>query len=172
MRLVVPDLDEPAPRLRHDLGDPEPAADLDQLAARHDDVAAAGQRGQREEHRGRVVVHDEPGLGAARLGEQRAGVVMARAPPAGVEVVLEVGGGAADGVDLRPGLGAERCAPEVGVQQHARRVEHGAQERPPAPLDDRRRVTHDRLDVDRWRRRRSPDARRRAPHARPSTSSG
>jgi hypothetical protein len=70
-------LDQPAPGLGHDLGHPEAAADLDQLAARDDDLAAPGQGRQGEQHRGRVVVDDEAGFGTARPGEQRAGVLVA-----------------------------------------------------------------------------------------------
>ena len=46
-----PDLDQPRARLRDHLGDPEAAADLDQLAARDDDrPARAGQRGRGQQH--------------------------------------------------------------------------------------------------------------------------
>src|SRR2546430_13168020 len=45
-----PDLDEGGARAGHDVGDPERAADLHQLAARHDRCAAAGQCRRSEEH--------------------------------------------------------------------------------------------------------------------------
>ena len=85
------DLDEPGAGLGEDLGNAEAAADLDQLAARHDHLAVARQRREHEQHRGRVVVDDEAGLGAAREREQRAAVVLARAARPGVEPVLDVG---------------------------------------------------------------------------------
>ena len=64
------DLDQPASRLGHDLGHPEAAADLDQLAPGHDDPAAPGQRREHQQHRGGTVVHHEGGLGPARPGQQ------------------------------------------------------------------------------------------------------
>ena len=100
------DLDQPGARLRHHLGDAEAAADLDQLAPGHDDVAAGGQRGEHEQHGGGAVVHDEGGLGPARPGQQGGGVAVARAPPAGGQVELEVGVGAgATGRRAGPGPG-------------------------------------------------------------------
>jgi hypothetical protein len=71
-------LDEPAARLRHDLGDSEPAADLHQLAPRHDHGPTAGERTEREEHGGRVVVHDDAGIGPTRAREQRSRMVVTR----------------------------------------------------------------------------------------------
>ena len=54
-----PDLDEPRARAREHVGDPEAVADLDQLAARDDDLAPFGERRQREQQRRGVVVDDE-----------------------------------------------------------------------------------------------------------------
>ena len=51
-----PDLDQARTRGRQDLGDPERAADLDQLPARDDHLAPAGERRHGQQHRGRVVV--------------------------------------------------------------------------------------------------------------------
>ena len=65
------DLDEPRAGTREHVGDPEPVADLDQLAARDDDLAALGERSEREQHGGGVVVDDERGLGARSGAEQR-----------------------------------------------------------------------------------------------------
>ncbi len=59
-----PDLDEPGTRAGEHIGDPEAVADLDQLAARDEHLAALGERGQSEHHGGSVVVHDERSLGA------------------------------------------------------------------------------------------------------------
>ena len=54
-----PHLDEPGARAGEHVGDPEAVADLDQLAARDDDLAALGERGEREQHRRGVVVDDD-----------------------------------------------------------------------------------------------------------------
>ena len=111
-------------------------------------VAAACQRGEREQHRGGVVVHDQPGLGAARAREQRAGVVVARAAPPGRQVELEVRVRAADACGVGQRVGGERRAAEVGVQQHAGRVHDGAEPGALQPLDPARRVTDDGFLVD------------------------
>ena len=59
-----PDLDQPRARACEHVRDPEAVADLDQLASRDDDLAALRERGEREQHRGGVVVDDDRGLGA------------------------------------------------------------------------------------------------------------
>ena len=48
-----PDLDQPSAGPAHDLGDPDATADLDQLAPRHRDTAAAGQPDRERERRPR-----------------------------------------------------------------------------------------------------------------------
>src|SRR3972149_4037058 len=52
-------LDGAGAGLRHDLRDAEAAADLDELAARDDDLAPLTQRRQRQEQRRGVVVHGD-----------------------------------------------------------------------------------------------------------------
>ena len=84
-----PDLDEPCARAGQHVGDPKAVADLDQLAAGDDDLAAFGERRQHEQERGGVVV-DHDRLGARQAAEQRRQVVLARAARAAREVVLEV----------------------------------------------------------------------------------
>ena len=74
-----PDLDEARAGALEHLGDAEAVADLDQLAARHEHLAAVGERGKREQQRGGVVVDDERGLGAGEPPQQRRDVVLARA---------------------------------------------------------------------------------------------
>ena len=73
------DLDEPRARAREHVGDAEAVADLDQLAARDEHLAALGERGEREQHRGGVVVHDERGLGAGQPAQDRGDVILPRA---------------------------------------------------------------------------------------------
>ena len=58
------DLDQSAAGAGHDVGNAEGAADLDQLAARDDDLAPVGQRVQHQQHGGSVVVDGGRGLGA------------------------------------------------------------------------------------------------------------
>src|SRR3712207_3829286 len=82
-----------AGELEH-LGDPEPAPDLYQLAARDDDlgrVRGAGGYGREGEQRSPGAVVDYEGvLGACQLLEERHRVVVARAPSTGGEVVLQI----------------------------------------------------------------------------------
>ena len=65
-----PHLDEPRAGAGQHVRDAEAVADLDQLAARDDHLAPLGERGEREQHRGRVVVDDERGLGAGQVAQQ------------------------------------------------------------------------------------------------------
>ena len=84
------DLDEPRAGAREHVGDAEAVADLDQLAARDDDLAPLRERGEREQDGGGVVVDDERGLGAGQPAEEPGEVILARAALASLEVVLEV----------------------------------------------------------------------------------
>jgi hypothetical protein len=153
------DLAQDRARQRQDLRDAERAADLDQLAARHDHLAAGGQRGQRQHGGGGVVVDDAGRLGAADRAHQRRGVGVARPAGAARQIVLEVGGAAPD-LDHRGDrrLG-QRRAPQVGVDDHAGGVDHPTERRrppraapPPPPRPARR-----------WARRRAPRPGRPAP---------
>ena len=74
-----PDLDEPRARAREHVRDAEAVADLDQLAARDEHLAALRERGEREQDRGGVVVDDERRLGAGQPPQDRGDVVLARA---------------------------------------------------------------------------------------------
>ena len=121
-----PDLDEPRARAREDVGDAEAVADLDQLAARDDDLAALGERGEREQHRGGVVVDDERRLGAGQPAQDRGHVILARAALAAREVVLEVRVAARRLGHARERRLGERRAAEVRVDDHAGRVQHAA----------------------------------------------
>ena len=100
------DVDELRARLLHHLGDAEAAADLDAFAAADDDLAIASDRGENEQHRGRVVVDHDRRLGAAQHCQQRADRVLPRPALAGAEVELDVDRG-------RPGESA-RTAPGRG----------------------------------------------------------
>ena len=65
------DLDEPGTGAGEHVGDAEPVADLDELAAGDDDLAPLGERGEREQHGGGVVVDDERGLRARQPRRSR-----------------------------------------------------------------------------------------------------
>ena len=85
-----PDLDEAGAGAGEHVRDAEAVADLDQLAARDDDLATLGEGREREQHRRSVVVDDDRRLGAGQPPEQRREVVLARAARSGREVVLQV----------------------------------------------------------------------------------
>ena len=74
-----PDLDELRPGPRHDIGNAERSTDLHQLAARHDRVAVAGERREREQQRPRGVVHDERVRRSGELQEEAPAQCVARA---------------------------------------------------------------------------------------------
>ena len=82
------DLDQLRAGPPDDLGDPDAAADLDELAARDDHPAATGQADRERERRG-VVVGDERVLGAGQRDEVLLGGPDAGAAPAGLAVELE-----------------------------------------------------------------------------------
>ena len=74
------DLDQPRARLRDHVRHAEAAADLDELAARDDDLAPGpGQRRRRQQHRAGAVVDRERRLGAGQLAQQRLDVRVPRA---------------------------------------------------------------------------------------------
>ena len=134
------DLDEPGAGTRHDVGHAEGAADLDQLAARHDRLAALGQRVQRQQHRGGVVVDDGGVLRPGQLDEQVAQRRVALAAPAAAEVELERQR-LPHGGDRRldRGLGEQRPA-EVGVEHGAGQIEDRTHLRPRRGVERARRV--------------------------------
>ena len=117
------DLDEPRARAREHVGDAEAVADLDQLAARDDHLAALGERAEREQHRGGVVVDDERSLGAGQPAQDRRDVILPRAARAVAQVELEVRVAARDVDHLCERLLGERRAAEIRVHDHAGRVQ-------------------------------------------------
>ncbi len=125
-----PDLDEARTRACEHVGDAEAVADLDQLAARDEHVAALRERGEREQHRRRVVVDDDRRLGAGEPAQERCHVILpraARSRPTG-----RTRGSSSRGRPRPPARSppaAERCAAEVRVDDHAGRVQHAAQGR-------------------------------------------
>ena len=101
--------------------------DLDQFAARDDDFLVARQRGDRQQHRGGVVVDHRRGLGAGERGEQFLDNAVAVAAPAGLEVVLEVVGAGHHRHEMGHRRIGQQGAAEVGVDDRAREIEHRAQ---------------------------------------------
>ena len=116
------DFDQLRPRPPDDVGDPDAAADLDELATRDDDPAPAGQGAGEGEGRG-VVVRDEGVLRAGQADQVFLGEPEPGAAPSGRAIELEEHGGrrSADG---RVGVAGPRGAPEVRVDDHPGGVDH------------------------------------------------
>ena len=74
------DLDEPRARPSDDLGDPDAAPDLDELAARHGDAAPRPASPTASATRRGVVVRDERVLGAGQRDQVLLGRAVARGP--------------------------------------------------------------------------------------------
>ena len=151
VRFVVPTSIEPRAGAPDDLGDPHATADLDELAAGHDDAAATPGEADGQGHRGGVVVGDERVLGAGQRDE-----VVLRDPGTRAR-----GGRSPD----RARAAGSPCASGRDGRDRGRRPRRPAEVRvddDPGRVDDRRR----------GRRRPAPRSRRAARSAaaaRPST---
>ena len=136
------DLHQPRARLGEDVGDPEPVADLDQLTAADQHLAAARDRREAQQHGRRVVVHGQPRLRARQARQQVGEVVVPRSATPRRQVVLErrvAGRHLAHPLDrnLR-----QRRPAQVGVDDHAGRVQHRTQAgRPSQPPRSRLQQT-------------------------------
>ena len=132
------DFDHARARARHHVGHAEGAADLDQFAARDDDFALARQRGNAEQHGGRIVVDDSGGLRAGDGAQQVFDERIAVAPTARGQVVFEVvGRGHHQKQALQRRIG-QHGATEVGVDDRAGQVQHRTHARREASLHARR----------------------------------
>ena len=82
-------LDKLGARRLHNVGNAEATADLDELAAAHDDLFTRGMGGQHQQYRGGIVIDDERVLGTGERSDQLRGVLLARPARTGVDAVLE-----------------------------------------------------------------------------------
>ena len=76
-------LDKLGARGRHDVGNAEATAHLDQLAATHDDLFAARMRGKHQQHRRGVIVDDQGVLRPRERAQQACGMLLAAPASAG-----------------------------------------------------------------------------------------
>ena len=116
-------------RLRHDVGDAERPADLDELAARDDSFVTCGEFGEHHHDCCGVVVHSNCGLGAGERADELLAVGMARAASHRVGVVFQRRVPACDLVHGLHGGGRENASPEVGVDDDAACVHDAPQGR-------------------------------------------
>ena len=121
------DLDQAAAGARHDVGNAEGAADLDQLAARDDDLAAGGQRVQHQQHGGGIVVDGGRRLGAGQAAQPGRDMVVALAAARRRRDRIPAWSASA-WPRPRPAIAssASTRAPEIGVQHGAGQVEDAA----------------------------------------------
>gem|GEM_PF-4414863 len=117
------DFDQRRAAAREDFGESKAAADLDQLVARDDDLAAFCKGVEDQQHGRRAVVDDQGFLGAAELAQQSADASVARTARPALEFELEVRVSGGDGRDRFEGFARERRAPEIGMEQNARSVD-------------------------------------------------
>src|SRR5262249_30586861 len=118
------DLDEAGAALGHDVGDTKAAADFHELAPRYDNLAPPGE-GHEDEQQGRgVVVDGDRGLGAGDPGYERVDVFVAAAAFTRRQIEFEIAVATADRFHGSAGGVGEGRPAEVGVNDHARGVDH------------------------------------------------
>ncbi len=113
----------------HQIGQPERAADFDQLAARDHDFAPGGERIEREQHGRGVVVDHRRRLGARERAQLLFDQRVALAAAAAFEVVLEIDRRARRRRHRLDGRLGQKRAAEIGVEHDAGRIDHGTQGR-------------------------------------------
>ena len=131
------DLDEPGARGGEDLRNPKGPADLDELSTGDHDFLISADRGDREHHRGRVVVDRKRALGAGQLADQLLHVHLPAPTLAAFEIELEIRVATGDPLDRLERAVSERCPAEVGVHDDTGGVYHGVQARELEPLQRR-----------------------------------
>ena len=118
------DFDDAGSGARHDVGDPERPADLDQLAAGDDRLAVARQRAEREQHRAGGIIHDQRIGRTRQLDEQITTVRVTGSTRPAAEVVFERRITARHAGERRDRGARQRRATEIRVEHDARRVDH------------------------------------------------
>jgi hypothetical protein len=124
-----PDLDELGTGLAHDVGHPECAPDLDELAARHDDFAPCRQNTEHQQHRRRVVVDHRCSFGAGQFAQQLFDERVAFAAPTRCKIKFQVDWRAHAVHDRAYGRLRQDRTTQIGMQYGTRQIEHGTQAR-------------------------------------------
>jgi hypothetical protein len=105
----------------------ELAADFDQLTARYEHLLTLRQRVQQQKDGGGIIVHDRRFLCAGDLHEEGFQVPVPISAPALGEVELQIHRTAGRVRDRFDRLLRQQRAAEIGMQDRARKVEHGLQ---------------------------------------------
>ena len=120
-----PDLDQPASCPLHDLRHAELAADLDQFAPRHYNLAPLRQRIQNQQDGGGIVVHHRRPFCARHPHQGGLKMPVPVIAFAGMQIKLQIHGiGRRDGDRLHGFLGQQGAA-EIRVQDGSCEIEHG-----------------------------------------------
>ncbi len=129
------DLAEDRARYLEDLGEPEAAADFDELPARDDHLTPGREGLQSQDRRSGVVIDGRRGLGPGQLCEQPRDALGAPASGPIFKIEFQVAITACDVSHGRDGFLGEWGTAQAGMEQHAGGVNHRMQEGPLA-LED------------------------------------
>ena len=110
----------------HDIRHAEGAADLDQLAARDNRLAAKRERVEDEKHGRRIVIDDGRVFGSGQFANERAQMVVALAALALLDIEFKGDRLAHGRVDSLDRFLRQKRAAEIGVQNGSGEVEDGA----------------------------------------------
>ena len=127
------DFDDLTARSTENIGDSKRATDLHQLASRHDDLAAVGNRREGEDQSGGVVVGDQGAFASGRSPQQGGGSAVAIASSSAFEIELEVAVSLEYREDCFRGGGRQRRPSEICVKEDAGGVENAFRARTQTP---------------------------------------
>ena len=112
------------------------ATDLDELAARDDDLQfSLGEMMDDENERSRAIVHHAGGFGLTESRERTLKILAASATHTRVQIEFQIVIGAASFEQCVQGLRCERYASEIGVNNDAGAVDYRLQTAAPKPIE-------------------------------------
>lgn len=118
---------QPAPGLRHHVRDAKRPADLHQLSPGNHHLFTAGGRGQHQQHRRGVVIHNAGIFRPGELAQQRRQRPIAMAAPGPIKIVLQ-GNRRLHRLGYRSHrLLSQQRAPQISVQHRSRQVDDRTQ---------------------------------------------
>ena len=118
------DFDQACTGARHDIGDAESTADLDQLTARHYDFFLSREGVQSQEHCGGIVVDHRRRFGAGQATDPLFNVHVTIAASATGQVVFQIARTRCNSGHRRNGFRRQGRATEIGMQHRAGQIEH------------------------------------------------
>jgi hypothetical protein len=127
-----PNLDQAGAPLSNHIGHAEASADLHQLASRDDHLAAVAERREHQQDGCRAVVDGKRSFRGRELVERRLERLSPRPAPAGCQIELQIAVTRGDLRNRCNGLGRQRGAAQVRVQNDSGGVDRAAQAAPAA----------------------------------------